>query len=40
MNTVKELENLGVHDRNLWRLQELVAARIATHSEVVATQAL
>jgi cation transport protein ChaC len=40
MNTVKQLENLGVHDRNLWRLQELVAARIAAHSEVVATPAL
>jgi glutathione-specific gamma-glutamylcyclotransferase len=29
MNTVQHLENLGIHDRNLWRLQELVAARIA-----------
>jgi cation transport protein ChaC len=29
LNTVRQLENLGIHDRNLWRLQELVAARIA-----------
>jgi glutathione-specific gamma-glutamylcyclotransferase len=29
LNTVEQLENLGIHDRNLWRLQELVAARIA-----------
>jgi glutathione-specific gamma-glutamylcyclotransferase len=28
MNTVQQLENLGLHDRNLWRLQQLVAARI------------
>ena len=35
MNTVQQLETLGIHDRNLWRLQELVAARIAAHSEVV-----
>jgi cation transport protein ChaC len=26
--TVSKLEELGIHDRNLWRLQELVAARI------------
>jgi cation transport protein ChaC len=35
MNTVQQLESLGIHDRNLWRLQELVAARIAAQSEVV-----
>ena len=29
MNTVRQLESLGIHDRNLWHLQELVAARIA-----------
>jgi cation transport protein ChaC len=29
MNTVQHLEQLGIHDRNLWRLQELVAERIA-----------
>ena len=29
LNTVQQLENLGVRDRNLWRLQELVAERIA-----------
>jgi cation transport protein ChaC len=29
MNTVRQLEALGIHDRNLWRLQELVAERIA-----------
>ena len=28
-NTVAHLEALGIHDRNLWRLQALVAARIA-----------
>jgi len=28
-NTVMHLEENGIHDRNLWRLQELVAARIA-----------
>ena len=26
--TVSKLEELGIHDRNLWRLQELVAKRI------------
>lgn len=26
--TVSKLEELGIHDRNLWRLQELVAERI------------
>ena len=26
--TVTQLEELGIHDRNLWRLQELVATRI------------
>lgn len=28
MNTVAQLESLGIRDRNLWRLQRLVAARI------------
>ncbi|WP_296745354.1 gamma-glutamylcyclotransferase [Mesorhizobium sp.] len=28
-NTVKNLEARGIHDSHLWRLQELVAARIA-----------
>jgi len=27
-STTSKLEELGIHDRNLWRLQELVAARI------------
>ena len=33
-NTVSHLEALGIHDRNLWRLQALVAERIvsSTHS--------
>lgn len=35
MSTVQQLESLGIHDRNLWRLQELVAAQIALQSEVV-----
>lgn len=29
-NTVAHLERLGIHDRNLWRLQKLVAAEIRT----------
>jgi glutathione-specific gamma-glutamylcyclotransferase len=29
-NTVSQLEALGIHDRNLWRLQALVAERIAS----------
>jgi cation transport protein ChaC len=29
MNTVQQLESLRIHDRNLWRLQRLVAAEIA-----------
>jgi cation transport protein ChaC len=28
MNTVQQLESLGIHDSNLWRLQQLVAAQI------------
>jgi cation transport regulator ChaC len=28
MQTVLHLEKLGIHDRYLWKLQELVAARI------------
>ncbi len=33
-STVSMLESLGIHDRNLWRLQELVADRIdAAHPE-------
>lgn len=32
MNTIEQLEGLGIHDRNLWRLQELVAARITAQS--------
>ncbi len=28
-NTVKHLEAMGIHDRHLWRMQELVADRIA-----------
>ena len=27
-NTVAKLEEFGIHDRNLWRLQELVAEEI------------
>jgi cation transport protein ChaC len=33
MNTVQKLESLGIHDRNLWRLQRLVAAQIAAAAE-------
>ncbi|MBJ6133911.1 gamma-glutamylcyclotransferase [Ochrobactrum sp. Q0168] len=32
--TVKHLEEKGIHDRNLWKLQELVAAEIAALYEV------
>lgn len=32
--TVKHLEEKGIRDRNLWRLQELVAAEIATLYDV------
>lgn len=31
-NVVKHLEERGIHDRHLWRLQRLVAERIATGS--------
>jgi cation transport protein ChaC len=27
-STTAKLEELGIHDKNLWRLQDLVAARI------------
>jgi cation transport protein ChaC len=27
-STVSQLEELGIHDRHLWRMQELVAERI------------
>jgi cation transport protein ChaC len=37
MNTVQHLEALGIHDRNLWRLQELVATQIMTQSDAVPT---
>jgi len=39
MNTIQQLESLGVHDRNLWRLQELVAARIVDQPEAVTSPA-
>ena len=29
LNTVEHLEQLGIHDRYLWRMQRMVAARIA-----------
>ena len=32
-NTVSHLEALGIHDRNLWRLQALVAERLAAVSD-------
>ena len=28
LNTITELEKAGMHDPHLWRLQELVAARL------------
>jgi cation transport protein ChaC len=37
--TVTMLEELGIHDRNLWRLQALVADRIdAAHSTLSTEQ--
>lgn len=33
LNTVRHLEELGIHDSYLWRLQELVAARIAAQRQ-------
>lgn len=33
MHTVAHLEDLGIHDRYLWRLQELVAERIKAAAE-------
>jgi cation transport protein ChaC len=33
-NTVSHLEELGIHDRNLWRLQALVAERMASSPQV------
>jgi cation transport protein ChaC len=32
-NTVAKLEEFGIHDRNLWRLQELVAEEIHNFSK-------
>jgi glutathione-specific gamma-glutamylcyclotransferase len=32
-STVSKLEEMGIHDRPLWRLQELVAERIETEAE-------
>ena len=35
-NTVSHLEAFGIHDRNLWRLQELVADEVrAIHGHAV-----
>ncbi len=31
--TVVHLDEIGVHDRNLWKLQELVAQRIRERSD-------
>jgi cation transport protein ChaC len=33
LNTVEHLERLGLHDRHLWRMQELVADRIAAQPQ-------
>lgn len=37
LNTVTELERVGVHDLHLWRLQEMVAERLERLSDPVAT---
>lgn len=39
-NTVSHLEALGIHDRNLWRLQALVAERIASSPTKASESAL
>lgn len=36
-NTVANLESRGIHDRHLWRLQQLVAAEIEARDSAVAT---
>ena len=38
-NTVANLESRGIHDRHLWRLQQLVAAEIQAMDSAVATAA-
>lgn len=38
MNTVAHLDALGIHDSYLWRLQEMVAERIAAQAGLVAAQ--
>jgi glutathione-specific gamma-glutamylcyclotransferase len=39
-NTVSHLEDFGIHDRNLWRLQHLVAEEIRSiHHEILEPQA-
>ncbi|MBP1859676.1 gamma-glutamylcyclotransferase [Rhizobium herbae] len=39
-NTVSHLEDFGIHDRNLWRLQQLVAEEIRTiHREAITSEA-
>ena len=35
LNTVLKLEEHGIRDRNLWRLQALVAERLAVKNELV-----
>lgn len=37
LNTVSELEKAGVHDAHLWRLQEMVADRLALLPELAMT---
>lgn len=37
LNTVTHLEALGIHDRYLWRLQEMVAERIAAQARATDT---
>lgn len=38
LNTVGHLEELGLHDRHLWRLQEMVAERIEATAQRAAAQ--
>jgi glutathione-specific gamma-glutamylcyclotransferase len=39
-NTISHLEALGIHDRNLWRLQALVAERLASSPPQVSASLL
>ena len=39
LNTVSHYEELGIHDRHLWRMQALVAERLSTEERCSAETA-